>query len=321
MKKLSLVICVFNEESNIAPLCTQIRNALQKLDYEAIFVDDGSTDRTREEIVKIADERLILVELSRNYGQSSALQAGIDIAHGEFVALMDGDLQNDPGDIPEMLTKAEAEGWDMVAGVRRNRKDGMLLRKLPSAIANFLIRKATGIKMKDLGCTLKVFRLDAIRNIHIYGELHRFIPVLLALEGSTRITQVEVNHRPRLTGKSKYNLNRTGRVLSDLLLMLFFRKYLQRPMHFFGQIGFVTLTIGMAINMYLLVLKIMGQDIWGKPLLMLGILLVLGGIQFITTGIIAEMQMRTYFESQKKTPYRIRKITRTEPGINQPEKS
>ncbi len=311
MKKLSLVICVYNEESNIAPLAEQIRRALRDIDYEAIFVDDGSTDQTIAEILKIGDPRFLLVELSRNYGQSSALQAGIDHAKGRFVALIDGDLQNDPEDIPAMLHKAETEGWDMVAGVRKNRKDGAFLRKLPSRIANSLIRHATGTRMKDLGCTLKVFKGEAIRNIHIYGELHRFIPVLLVLEGATRITQVDVNHRPRSAGKSKYSLSRTGRVLSDLLLMLFFKKYLQRPMHFFGQTGFVILAIGMAINIYMLILKIMGQDIWGKPLLLLGILLVLGGIQFITTGIIAELQMRTYFESQNKTPYRVRRIART----------
>ena len=311
MKKLSVVICVFNEEANIAPLCREIQNAMGNIDYEAIFVDDGSTDKTRDEILKTRDSRFFLVELNRNYGQSSALQAGIDVAEGEYIALMDGDLQNDPADIPMMLEKTEKEEWEMVAGVRVNRKDGMFLRKLPSKIANYMIRQSTGIKMKDLGCTLKVFTKDTLKNIHIYGELHRFIPVLITLEGSTRITQVDVHHRPRQYGKSKYNIGRTARVLSDLLLMLFFKKYLQRPMHFFGQIGFITFAIGMFINIYMLVLKILGHDIWGKPLLLLGILLVMGGIQFITTGIIAELQMRTYFETQHKSPFRIRRIVNT----------
>ncbi len=311
MKKLSVVVCVFNEEPNIRPLSYQIKEALGHLDFEAIFVDDGSTDGTRREIAAIGDDRFILVELMRNYGQSSALQAGIDAAEGEYIALIDGDLQNDPGDIPGMLKLAEAGGWDMVAGVRANRKDGMFLRKIPSKIANYMIRQSTGTQMKDLGCTLKLFSREAIKPIHIYGELHRFIPVLVALEGSTRFTQVDVNHRPRQFGKSKYNLSRTTRVMSDLLLMWFFKKYLQRPMHFFGQIGFITLAIGLIINLYMLVLKILGQDIWGKPLLLLGILLLVAGIQFLTTGILAEMQMRTYFEAQKKTPYRVRKITNT----------
>lgn len=311
MKKLSVVICVYNEEPNIRLLANQIREALKSIDYEAIFVDDGSTDGTRSEILAIGDDRFLMVELMRNYGQSSALQAGIDAAAGEYIVLIDGDLQNDPADIPAMLEKAESEGWDMVAGVRANRKDGMFLRKIPSGIANYMIRQSTGTQMKDLGCTLKLFEREAIKHIHIYGELHRFIPVLIALEGATRFTQVDVNHRPRQFGKSKYNLSRTTRVMSDLTLMWFFKKYMQRPIHFFGQIGFFTLAIGILINVYLLVLKIMGQDIWGKPILLLGILLLVAGIQFLTTGIIAEFQMRTYFEAQKKTPYRVRRTVNT----------
>lgn len=308
MKKLSLVVCVFNEEPNIKPLSDQIMQALGDIDFEAILVDDGSTDNTRSEILKINDSRFVLVELKRNYGQSSALQAGIDYAEGEYIVLLDGDLQNDPADIPHMLELMEDEGWDMVAGVRANRKDGMFLRKIPSKIANYMIRKSTGTTMKDLGCTLKIFTRDIIKSIHIYGELHRFIPVLVTQEGATRITQVEVNHRPRQYGASKYNLSRTTKVMSDLFLMLFLKNYIQRPMHFFGGLGIITLGIGILINFYLFILKILGHDIWGKPLLLLGILLVMGGIQFITIGIIAELQMRTYFESQQKKPYRIKRI-------------
>jgi len=316
MKKLSLVICVFNEELNIKPLSEQIINALKNIDFEAIFVDDGSTDNTREEILKIDDERFILVELKRNYGQSSALQAGIDQAQGEYVVLLDGDLQNDPADVPMMLKMMQEEEWDMVAGVRANRRDSMFLRKVPSKIANYLIRKSTGIHMKDLGCTLKIFTSETIKSIHIYGELHRYIPALIALEGATKITQVDVNHRPREFGSSKYNLSRTTRVISDLILMVFFKKYLQRPMHFFGSVGIITFGIGALINFYLLILKILGRDIWGKPLLMLGILLVMGGIQFITIGIIAELQMRTYYESQKKKPYRVKRVVYTRKRTN-----
>ncbi len=308
MKKLSVVICVYNEEPNILPLSAEIQNALNGIDFEAIFVDDGSTDGTRDEIMKINDVRFQLVELKRNYGQSSALQAGIDHADGEYIVLIDGDLQNDPADIPGMLEKAEREGWDMVAGVRANRRDGMFLRKVPSKIANYIIRKSTGTQMKDLGCTLKIFTRESIKNIHIYGELHRFIPVLLALEGYVRLTQMDVNHRSRQHGKSKYNLSRTTKVISDLLLMLFFKQYLQKPIHFFGQLGIITLGLGMLINFYMLILKILGNDIWGKPLLLLGILLVMGGIQFITIGILAEIQMRTYYEGQGKTPYRVHRV-------------
>lgn len=310
MKELSLVICVFNEEANIKPLSEQIKNALKEIDFEAIFVDDGSTDGTRKKIMEINDERFILVELKRNYGQSSALQAGIDQAEGKYIALIDGDLQNDPADIPMMLKKIKEEEWDMVAGVRANRKDGMFLRKIPSKIANYMIRRSTGTQMKDLGCTLKIFTNDAIKSIHIYGELHRFIPVLITLEGSVHITQVDVNHRPREFGKSKYNLSRTTKVMSDLFMMLFLKKYMQKPMHFFGALGIVTFGIGVLINLYFLVIKLLGHDIWGKPLLLLGILMVMGGIQFITIGIIAELQMRTYYESQHKTPYRVKKVVK-----------
>ncbi|PTN09782.1 glycosyltransferase family 2 protein [Mangrovibacterium marinum] len=309
MKELSLVVCVYNEEQNIKPLSDQIKAALKDFDYEVLFVDDGSTDTTRDEIRAIKDEHFVLVELKRNYGQSSALQAGIDQAQGEYVALIDGDLQNDPADIPMMMDLLKKGDWDMVAGVRANRKDGAFLRKIPSKIANYIIRESTGTQMRDLGCTLKLFTNEAIKSIHIYGELHRFIPVLLALEGSTRMTQVDVNHRAREFGRSKYNLSRTTRVFSDLVLMLFLRKYLQRPIHFFGKMGILTFGIGVLINVYLLILKVLGQDIWGKPLLVLGLILLVAGIQFITTGIIAEMLMRTYFESQNKKPYRVRKVT------------
>lgn len=308
MRKLTLVVCVYNEEQNIKPLSAQIIAALAGIDYEVVFVDDGSKDRTCEMIRSIEDEHFILVELKRNYGQSSALQAGIDQATGEYVVLIDGDLQNDPADIPMMLKLCEEGGWDMVAGVRTNRKDGAFLRKIPSRIANYIIRKSTGITMKDLGCTLKVFTSDAIRSIHLYGELHRFIPVLLAFEGFVRLTQVDVNHRPREFGKSKYNLNRTSRVISDLILMIFFRKYMQRPMHFFGYLGFISFSAGLLINTYLLILKICGQDIWGKPIMILGLMLLLAGIHFVTIGLVAEMLMRTYYESQRKTPYRIRRV-------------
>ncbi len=311
MKELSVVICVYNEEENIAPLSRQIMEALEGFDYEAIFVNDGSSDKTKSEILKINHENFTLLDLKMNYGQSTALQAGIDLAQGEYIALLDGDLQNDPTDIPMMLKMAKEEDWDLVAGTRANRKDGMFLRKVPSKIANYVIRQSTGTKIKDLGCTLKVFTYDTAKSIHIYGELHRYIPVLASLEGATRITQVDVNHRPREFGKSKYNLSRTTKVISDLLLMVFFKKYLQKPMHFFGALGIVTLGIGILINIYMLVLKFAGHDIWGKPLLLLGILLVMGGIQFFTIGIIAELQMRTYFESQDKKPYRIKKVVAT----------
>lgn len=305
--KLSVIICVFNEEGNIVPLNKRINESLQGIDYEIVYVDDGSTDSTLRQIKELNDEKVVLVELRKNFGQSSALYAGIEVAGGEYLVTMDGDLQNDPSDIPMMLELAENEDWDLVAGVRKNRQDGMFFRKIPSKIANSIIRSSTGVRIKDYGCTLKVFKNDLAKNLGLYGELHRFIPVLASLEGA-RITQVDVKHHAREFGKSKYGINRTFKVVADLVLMLFFKKYMQKPMHLFGGIGLVIGLIGIIINTYFLILKITGHDIWGKPMLLLGILMVIAGIQLITVGIIADVLMRTYYESQNKRPYKIRKI-------------
>ena len=307
MKELSIVITVKDEEENVKPLLENIRLALSGIDYEVVLVDDGSTDKTTQQILNNADERTVLVELRKNYGQSTAMTAGIDYSTGRYIALLDGDLQNDPNDIPGMLDLLKGEDWDVVAGNRKNRKDGMFLRKIPSKIANALIRRMTGVYIKDYGCTLKVFRREIAEELNLYGELHRFIPVIAKMQGA-RITQVDVKHHPRKFGKSKYGIGRTFRVLSDLVLMLFFRRYIQKPMHLFGTIGFISLGIGIVINLYLLVLKIMGHDIWGKPLLILGLIFLLGGIQLITIGILAEISVRTYFESQNKKTYTVRKV-------------
>ncbi len=304
-----------NEEDNIEPLLHAVQTALINIDYEVILVDDGSTDKTRQKILANADERVVLVELRKNYGQSTAMTAGIDHSSGRYVALLDGDLQNDPDDIPGMLQLLKVEEWDVVAGNRKNRKDGMFLRKIPSRIANALIRRMTGVYIKDYGCTLKVFRKEIAEELGLYGELHRFIPVLAKLQGA-RITQVDVKHHARIHGKSKYGINRTFKVMSDLVLMVFMRKYLQKPMHLFGPIGFISFGIGVAINIYLLILKIMGQDIGGKPLLILGLILLLGGIQFITIGIVADISTRTYFESQNKKTYTVRKVHYTGKQVN-----
>jgi glycosyltransferase involved in cell wall biosynthesis len=307
MKELSVVITVMNEEENIKPLLAAVRSALDGMDYEIILVDDGSTDRTRMEVLENSDDRTMLVELRKNYGQSTAMTAGIDYSRGKYVALLDGDLQNDPTDIPPMLELLKKEDWDVVAGNRKNRKDGFILRKIPSRIANALIRRMTGVYIRDYGCTLKVFRREIAEELGLYGELHRFIPVLAKLQGA-RITQVDVKHHPRKFGKSKYGIGRTFRVMSDLILMVFMRKYVQKPMHLFGTIGFISLGLGLLINIYLLIWKLMGHDIWNRPLLILGLILVLGGIQFITIGIIADISTRTYFESQNKKTYNVRKV-------------
>ena len=311
MIELSVVIPVMNEEENIPPLLTAVHNALQEFNYEIIIVDDGSSDGTRRKILEHATENVVLVELRKNYGQSTAMTAGIDHAQGQYIALLDGDLQNDPTDIPSMLELMKKEDWDVVAGNRKNRKDGMFFRKIPSKIANALIRRWTGVYIKDYGCTLKIFKKEIAEDLGMYGELHRFIPVLAKLQGA-RITQVDVKHHPRRFGKSKYGISRTFKVLSDLVLMVFFRRYIQKPMHLFGSMGFISLGIGLAINLYLLVIKLMGHDIWGKPILILGLIFLLGGIQLITIGILAEISVRTYFESQDKKTYKVRKVHLTE---------
>lgn len=305
--ELSVVIPVMNEEDNIQSLLESIRQALSRIQYEVILVDDGSTDKTKQRILEFADGHIVLVELRSNHGQSTALAAGIDYAKGQYVALMDGDGQNDPADIPFMLELLKREDWDVVAGNRRERKDGLLLRKIPSHSANALIRWLTGVNIKDYGCTLKVFRKEIAEDLGLYGELHRFIPVLARLQGA-RITQVDVRHHPRRAGKSKYGMGRTFKVLSDLILMVFFRRYAQRPIHLFGTIGFISFALGVLINLYLLFLKLSGQDIWGKPLLILGLIFLLGGIQLITIGILAEVSMRTYYESQHKKTYHVRRV-------------
>lgn len=307
MRELSVVIPIMNEEDNIPPLLEAVKTALKELDYEIILVDDGSTDGTKKQVLKWADDRTVFVELRKNYGQSTAMTAGIDHAAGTYIAMIDGDLQNDPSDIPFMLEYLKEGDWDVVAGNRKNRQDGALLRKFPSRIANALIRRWTGVYIKDYGCTLKVFRREIAEDLGLYGELHRFIPVLAKLQGA-RITQVDVKHHARKFGKSKYGINRTFKVLSDLVLMVFFRRYIQKPMHLFGTMGFISFGIGVLINIYLLVLKILGHDIWGKPILILGLIFLLGGIQLITIGILAEISVRTYFESQHKKRYQVRHV-------------
>ncbi len=307
--KLSVVVCVYNEELNVIPLVQQISDALVDYDYEIIYVDDGSTDDTVKNLKSIPHPTLKIIEFRKNYGQSSALLAGIDYATGDYIITMDGDLQNDPSDIPNMLDTLIAGDWDLVVGRRHKRKDGMLLRKIPSLIANYIIRQTSGVHLKDYGCALKVFRAEIAKDMGLYGELHRFISVLAALEGA-RITQVDVKHHARRFGTSKYGLGRTLKVISDLLLMLFLKKYMQKPMHLFGNWGVLIFFAGLAINLYLLFLKVvMGNDIWGKPLMILGMMLVVAGIQLVTIGIVVEIQMRTYYESQDKRPYKVRRVT------------
>jgi len=310
MEKVSFVVPIFNEKESVEALCRAITAAMEATSYpfEMILVNDGSSDDTWKEITRVSAhyKNLVGLDLNTNYGQSSALSAGIDQAEGELIVLMDGDMQNDPADVPMMLALLKEKDCDVVSGERVHRKDSAISRRVPSKIANFFIRMITGVKLKDYGCALRVFRSDIARNLGLYGELHRFIPVLAVLQGA-RMEQVPVRHHSRQYGKSNYGLGRTFRVLSDLLLIVFFKRYQNRPIHFFGTLGILTFGAGAIIDIYFLVLKILGNDIWGKPLLLLGFMLTIGGIQIITIGIISEMLMRTYYESQRKKPYRVKR--------------
>jgi glycosyltransferase involved in cell wall biosynthesis len=306
--KISVVICLYNEEENIRLLIQSLDKALHGYNFEVLMVDDGSKDRTVAEIMTHSRPWLKLIQLRKNYGQSSALAAGIDLANGNYIVTMDGDLQNDPADIPMLLSTIHSGDYDLVAGYREQRKDNYLIRRLPSILANTIISKTTNIRIRDYGCTLKIFKSTVAKDLKLYGELHRFIPVLAFLEGALNISQVSVKHHARKYGSSKYGMGRTLKVISDLLLLLFFKKYMQRPMHLFGSSGILLTAGGLAINLYLFALKLMGENIWGKPLLMLGILLLLAGFQMITIGLITELLMRTYYESQGKKPYNIKAV-------------
>lgn len=303
MKEISVVIPVLNEAENIPGLTEKLRAALALYSYEVIWVDDGSTDDSIAVLRKIGDQHTRVISLSRNFGQTAALAAGIDAAEGTFIVTLDGDQQNNPSDIPAMLELLKGDDWDIVAGYRKDRKDSFL-RTMPSRFANLLIRRISGVTVRDYGCSLKVFRNTFAKSLELHGELHRFIPILATLQGA-RITDMEVSHAPRRFGKSKYGLGRTMKVLSDLFLLFFFQKYLRRPIHFFGPLGLITLLAGTAISVYLLALKIAGEDIWGRPLLILGVSLALAGIQFLTFGLLAELLMRLYYSSGRK-PYTIK---------------
>ncbi len=306
---LSIVIPLYNEEENVVLLTEKIKESLEGYNYQIIYIDDFSSDRTRKRIIEMNDPKVYLIALKKNYGQSLALAAGIDYAEGEYIITMDGDLQNDPLDIPEMLPYALSGEFDVVTGIRQKRKDS-LIKKIPSKIANFLVRRVTKLDIKDNGCALKVFNKDIAKDLNLYGEMHRFITLLAFLEGA-QIKQVPVRHHARNAGVSKYGLERVFKVVADMMLLLFIRKYFQRPIHLFGILGVLLIILGVFINIYLLIVKWgFGQDIGTRPLLIFGMMFILAGIQLFTIGIVMELLIRTYYESQNKRPYRIKKITR-----------
>ena len=304
--ELSIVIPVYNEEENVEPLIQEINAAVRPLGkpYEIVVVDDGSRDATFSVLARLhlRDSCLRVVRLKRNFGQTAAIAAGLAYADGDVVILMDGDAQNDPKDIPALLAELK-KGNDLVCGWRSNRRDPFLNRRLPSMIANHLVSLTTQVKLHDYGCTLKAMRRDVAKNLKLYGEMHRFIPAI-AYERGARVAELKVNHRPRMRGDSKYGIARTLRVILDLLTVKFLISYSTRPLHVFGVLGLSSGGLGFLIAVYLTLQKLVyHESIGGRPLLLLAILLIFIGFQFLTMGLLAEMLSRTYHESQDKAVF------------------
>ncbi|MDO8958175.1 MAG: glycosyltransferase family 2 protein [Rhodocyclaceae bacterium] len=310
--QVSIVIPIYNEIENADALVARLETALAGIDFEAILVDDGSRDGTGVRLAELAATRPWLkpIYLARNYGQSTAMQAGFDAAAGEVIVTLDGDLQNDPADIPRLLEMLENEpDIDILSGWRKDRQDAALKRKLPSRIANGLISKVTGVPLHDYGCSLKVYRRAALANVRLYGELHRFVPAL-AHQFGARVKEVVVTHHARQHGTSKYGIDRTLRVILDLLLVQFLLRYLQRPIQFFGGIGAALMGVGGVILAYLFALKLGGADIGGRPLLLGGGLLLLMGVQLVGMGLLGEILVRIYHEPHGRSQYLVRQTPR-----------
>ena len=307
--RLSVVVPMYNEIDNVAPLIDAVHAALASYPHpwELIVVDDGSRDGTGAALQRHAatvGPHIRVIRLLRNFRQTAAMQAGIDAARGDVIVTMDGDLQNDPRDIPRLASRLLNEDMDLVAGWREKRQDGFALRRFPSMIANRLIRKITGMQFKDLGCSLKAFRAPVLKQVRLYGEMHRFIPAWLATVTSpARMTEEPVHHMARQHGTSKYGISRTFRVIVDLLAVYFFLNFGSRPGHFFGAIGLSVLGLGTAILGYLAVLKLMGEAIGGRPLLSLGFFCLMGGLQFLLTGVVAELLIRIYYDGTHARQY------------------
>ena len=308
---ISVVVPLYNEEDNVQLLYEEIKGVLDTMAEQAeiVFVDDGSRDTTlaKLEVIQAGDDHVRVVSLRRNFGQTAAMTAGFDHARGGVIITMDGDLQNDPHDIPQLVGKLN-EGYDVVTGWRYDRQDPFLSRKLPSQLANRLISRVTGVVLHDYGCILKAFRREVIDNINLYGEMHRFIPAIASGMGIS-FTEVKVNHRARRFGTSKYGISRTIRVVLDLITVKFMLSYATRPLHVFGTVGVVSSLLGVTIGLILTVQRqLFGIGLANRPLLLLAVLLIFMGIQFITIGLLAELVVRTYHESQKKPIYYVRKV-------------
>jgi len=317
---ISIVVPLYNEQENVRPLYAQLTAVLNPIGqpYELIFVDDGSRDQTPKILDEIYDQdaRVCVVRLRRNFGQAAALQAGFDFAQGDIIISMDGDLQHDPEDIPQFLAQM-AKGYDVVSGWRVARKDAWLTRRLPSRVANWLMAKLSGMPLHDFGTTFKAYRPEVLRNIHLYGELHRFIPALASWSGAT-IVEIPIKNTVREKGRSHYGLSRTFRVLLDLIGIKFLLDYSTRPLHFFGLLSLLGVGAGSAIGFFLLYEKFilhMRIMLEHGPLLFVAMLLFLTGIQFLSVGLIGEMLSRTYYESQKKPIYALREIKSRRPTL------
>jgi glycosyltransferase involved in cell wall biosynthesis len=309
--KLSVVIPIYNEEENINPLYEELKEVLETLDhdYEIIFIDDGSKDTSLALLEKIQqqDNAVVVISFRRNFGQTAAMSAGFDYATGDVIVTMDGDMQNDPHDIPEFLAKMD-EGYDLVSGWRYKRQDPFLNRRLPSMIANKIISVVTGVHLHDYGCTLKTFRKEITQGIQLYGEMHRFIPAIASGVGG-EIAEVKANHRPRRFGTSKYGISRTIRVVLDLMTVKFLLSYATRPIQVFGLLGVLSGGIGFFIALVLTIERqFFGMPLANRPLLLLAVLLIFMGMQFISMGLLGELQARTYHESQNKPIYVVRKV-------------
>ena len=305
---ISIVVPLYREEENVPHLVAEVAEKLADHKYELVLVDDGSDDGTVAAIKQACaqDERVVCVQLRRNFGQTAAMSAGFDRARGQFIAYMDGDLQTDPADILKLMQRMQQDDLDMVNGWRKDRQDASLSRNLPSKIANALIRRSTKVLMHDYGCPMKLMRADVAKNLRIYGEQHRFLPALADLYGA-RIGEEVVSHRPRQFGESKYGIGRTIRVLVDLLLVLFFQRFTDRPLQLFGPAGLISLASGLFIDLWLTLDKLLfGAELAGRPMLQLGSLLIVTGILLFGIGLILEMQTRTYYESTGRNHYSIR---------------
>lgn len=309
--QVSVVVPIYNEVESVPRLLEAITSTLQdhQLSYEVILVDDGSSDGSTDLLRELAQKRTDLraVLLRRNYGQTAAMAAGFSHARGQVIVTLDGDLQNDPRDIPVLLSKL-AEGYDLVSGWRKHRQDAMVTRLIPSKIANWLIGRVTGVNLHDYGCSLKAYRSELVMDMNLYGELHRFLPALAFIEGA-RIAEIPVRHHARQFGHSKYGLGRTFRVLMDLFTIYFMKRFLTRPMHVFGLFGLISMISGIVLGLYLTILKLgFGESIGDRPLLILAVVLFLTGVQLFSFGLLAELSMRTYHESQNRPIYRVREV-------------